>query len=187
MRFLKFFFWLKFFIKVVKFGILYNKSLVSQSSSNSNDKWIFWQHYTNSLVGRIQDLILWTSIYSFLREPATLRGKNTLGGMWMCKKYCLCIVWGWEKQNPGTMIILQPITQAHKINLDQTHMPLSSSVCRAWKELNAMLTTVVVGSDGEASQLQLMNMLLIWTCHHYNNIHPEGDHEGWRVQRWQWW
>ena len=40
-----------------------------------------------------------------------------------------------------------------------------------------MLTTVVVGSDGEARQLQLMNMLLIWICHHYNNIHPEGDHE----------
>ena len=92
-----------------------------------------------------------------------------------------------REANPGTMIILQPITQAHKINLDQTHMPLSSSVCRAWKELNAMLTTVVVGSDGEARQLQLMNMLLIWICHHYNNIHPEGDHEGWRVQRWQWW
>ena len=41
-----------------------------------------------------------------------------------------------------------------------------------------MLTTVVVGSDGEARQLQLMNMLLIWICHHYNNIHPEGDQPG---------
>jgi len=41
----------------------------------------------------------------------------------MCKKYALSMhCMRMREANPGTVIIIQPNTQAHKINLDQTHI-----------------------------------------------------------------